>query len=109
MWAQPVYFPIKYPQIPGTNYIAWGNRSGGPQNNRYPNPYAELASSIREMFRITTMATVNLDQDLRFITPGLSFKGLFSMKHFANTEITRSNVPYYFEVDPATVDYVNGT
>lgn len=109
MWAQPVYFPVKFPQIPGTNYTAWGNRSGGPQLNRYPNPYAELASGIKEMFRITTMATVNLDQDLRFITPGLSFKGLFSMKHFANTEITRSNTPYYFEIDPATVDYENGT
>lgn len=103
MWAQPTYFPVKFPQIEGTNYIAWGNKSGGAQLNRYPNPYAELASGIKEMFRITTMATFNLDQDLKFITKGLSIKGLFSMKHFSSTTLNRTYTPYYFEIDPNTI------
>ena len=103
MWAQPTYFPVKFPQIEGTNYIAWGNKSGGAQLNRYPNPYAELASGIKEMFRITTMATFNIDQDLKFITKGLSVKGLFSMKHFSSTTLNRTYTPYYFEIDPNTI------
>lgn len=100
MNAQPTYFPVKFPQKTGTDYIAWGNKSGGAQLNRYPNPYAELASGIDEMFRITTMASFTLDQDLKFLTQGLSLKGLFSLKHFASTTTARYNIPYYFEVDP---------
>lgn len=110
MNAQPTYFPVKFPQKTGTDYIAWGNKSGGAQQNRYPNPYAELASGIDDMFRITTMAAFTLDQDLKFITPGLSFKGLFSLKHFASTTTARYNIPYYFEINPNTdlSDYLAG-
>lgn len=105
MWAQPTYFPVYFPQIEGTNFIAWGNKSGGPQQNRFANPFAELSSGIEDMFRITTMATLNLDQDLKFITPGLSINGLYSMKSFASTTTNRYNVPHYYEIDPNTIQY----
>ena len=103
MMAQPSYFPIKYPQIAGTDYTAYGNKSGGAQLNRYPNPYAEMAAGIDEMFRTTTMAAFNVDQNLMFITPGLSFKGMFSLKNFGSTTTTRYNTPYYFEADPNNI------
>lgn len=103
MWAQPSLFPIMYEQMEGTNYIAWGNKSGGAQLNRYPNPYAEMAAGIDEVFTTTTMATFNFDQDLKFITPGLSANGLFSLKHYGRTTTGKYIVPYYLEADPNTI------
>lgn len=103
MQAQPTYFPVKFPQQTGTSYIAWGNKSGGPQKNRFANPYAELASGIEEMFRITTMATVTLDQKLNMLTKGLSLNAMFSLKHFSSTTINRTYVPHYFEINPNTL------
>lgn len=103
MWSQPSYFPIKFPQIGDTDYVAFGNKSGGPQNNRFPNPYAEMAAGIDEMFRTTTMATFNLDQDLKFILPGLSLKGIFSLKNFNSTTTKKYLKPYYFEIDQNTI------
>lgn len=103
MWAQPTYFPVKFPQIEGTSYIPWGNKSGGPQNNRFANPYAELSSGIEDMFRITTMSTISLEQNLDRLIKGLSFNGLFSMKHFSSTTVRRTYVPHYYEINPNTV------
>lgn len=103
MMSQPSYFPIKFPHIPDTDYTAYGNKSGGAQLNRYPNPYAEMAAGVDEMFRTTTMATFNIDQNLKFILPGLSFKGLFSLKNFGSTTTKKYLVPYYFEADPNTI------
>ncbi len=103
MWAQPTYFPLKFPQSEGTSYVHWGNKSGGPQQNRFANPYAELSSGMDEMFRITTMSTLSLDQNLGMLIKGLSFNGLFSMKHFSSTTIRRTYTPHYFEINPNTI------
>ncbi len=103
MWAQPTYFPVKFPQTEGTSYVHWGNKSGGPQQNRFANPYAELSSGMDEMFRITTMSTLSLDQNLDMLIKGLSFNGLFSMKHFSSTTIRRTYTPHYFEINPNTI------
>jgi hypothetical protein len=39
---------------------------------------------------------VSLEQDLKFITPGLKFKGTFSFDKFSATSVTRSKNPYYY-------------
>lgn len=100
MWAPPALYPIKFPNIPGTNYSAYGNKSGGPQNDRYANPYAELSAGIEERFRTTAMAAFTFDQDLKFITPGLKVSALFSLKNFSSTTCSRTFVPSYFQIDP---------
>ena len=49
---------------------------------------------------------VSLEQDLKFITPGLKFKGTFSFDKFSATSVTRSKNPYYY--NPATARDAEG-
>ena len=47
-----------------------------------------------------------MEQDLKFITPGLKFKGTFSFDKFSATSVTRSKNPYYY--NPATARDAEG-
>lgn len=47
----------------------------------------------------TVTTSFEIDQDLKFITPGLRFKGLVSYKNWSTTTVTRSFTPYYYAVD----------
>lgn len=49
---------------------------------------------------------VSLEQDLKFVTPGLKFKGTFSFDKFSATSVTRSKNPYYY--NPATARDAEG-
>lgn len=103
MWASPSQFPVKFPQTEEMNYIPFGNKSGGPQQNMFANPYASLAQGVNAMFRTTSMGTVDFDQKLDFITKGLSVTGQFSLKVFNSTSTGKYITPFYFEIDPNTL------
>lgn len=49
---------------------------------------------------------VSLEQDLKFITPGLKAKATFSFDKFSSTSVSRSKNPYYY--NPATGRDENG-
>lgn len=108
MNAPPTYFPILFPSE-DSDIIRFGNRSGGPQLNRYPNAYADLAAGIDETFTNTTMATFNIDQDLSFITEGLKIRGLAAFKNYTTTTTGRYYTPSYFEIDKNSLVLDNGT
>lgn len=43
------------------------------------------------------IASLDLEQDLKFIVPGLKAKGLISFKNWATTNVVRSFDPYFTE------------
>ncbi len=45
-------------------------------------------------------SSFTIDQDLKFITPGLKFRGLFSFDRYSRSYVTRSRTPTYY--NPAT-------
>lgn len=101
--ATPTQFPVMFEKTDDMTYIPWGNKSGGPQDNRYANPYAELASGVTTTFSTTVMAAFDFEQKLDFITKGLSLTGQFSLKVFNQTATSKYVMPYYFEIDSSTL------
>lgn len=91
MNINPVDFPIQYPADPTLNYIRWGGLSFG--SNPAYNPFAHYVSGYTNSFTSTIVASLQLDQKLDFITPGLSANALISFKNYAATSTYRS-APY---------------
>ncbi|WP_200878619.1 SusC/RagA family TonB-linked outer membrane protein [Sphingobacterium sp. ML3W] len=98
MQANPVDFPIRFPQDSEYSYIKWGGRSGGAFNNGFRNPYAEMVRGYSDNFQSTVMGNIELNQKLDFFTKGLSASGLFSFKNWSSTNTTRSGGYNQFEV-----------
>lgn len=103
MNANPVDFPVRYPNDPEVDYIRWGGKSGGAINNGYPNPYAEMSSGYKSDFQSTVMANLSFDQKLDFITEGLSAQVLFSFKNWTSSVTNRSGAYNQFELDKYTL------
>ena len=67
----PIEFPVTYPSQ--DDRIMYGNNiiSG---NTLYTNPYAKMMTTFAETNENTLNTVIKIDQDLDFITKGLSFK-----------------------------------
>ncbi|MCE8599249.1 TonB-dependent receptor [Bacteroides fragilis] len=102
--APPVMFALVLPAQNGEDYILFGNRNGGPVSGRYRNPYAEMVRGYSEKNESTMIASLDLEQDLKFIVPGLKAKGLISFKNWATTNVVRSFDPYFYGIK----DYEQG-
>lgn len=100
--APPVMFAPVYPGKNNEDHILFGNQDGGPVpiqgTNLYRNPYATMVSGYANRDESTVITSFDFEQDLKFITPGLSFKGLISFKNWTTTTVTRTFTPYYYAV-----------
>jgi TonB-linked SusC/RagA family outer membrane protein len=116
MFQSPtVYFPPYYPLQSGDEHIRFGNKLGGahPQFGAplYHNPYSEMVRGYNERSENTNIVSFEVAQDLKFITPGLSAKGLISFKNWSQTTMTRTFDPYFYELtsytetEPGVFDY----
>lgn len=96
--ASPVNFPkfytfdaessLKY------NHTLFGNKGNGG----FVNPYAEMVRGYKNRFTSTILSQVQLEQDLSFITDGLSFRALAAIKSYSSTENRRSFTPFFYGV-----------
>lgn len=87
MGSNPVDAPIMYPEDGETTYIKWGVPQKGKADY---NPLASMVNGYSDTFQSTVIASLNFDQDLRMITPGLKFKAMASLKNFTSSVQTRS-------------------
>lgn len=108
--ANPVDFPIQFPSDKADkNAILWGDKQGGTLGQGwYGNPIAdEVAGYWTE--RLTTItANFKLTQELDMITKGLKFTGLFSLKNYSRSTVSREadyNHYYMSSYDPETLEY----
>lgn len=83
--VNPVDAPILFPDDGVTPYLKWGTRSGYGVN-----PLAYMVTGYSDIFQSTVIASLNFDQDLNFITPGLKFRAMASLKNYTQTAQTRS-------------------
>ncbi|WP_140939322.1 TonB-dependent receptor [Sphingobacterium lumbrici] len=98
MEANPVDFPMRYPNDPEYSYIKWGGRSGGAYNNGFRNPYAEMVRGYSDNFQSTVTGQIELNQKLDFLTKGMSASALFSFKNWSSTNTSRSGGYNQFEI-----------
>lgn len=98
MSANPVLFPPAYApdeKNKFTPYPLFGNYGAG----NYINPYAELVKGYRQNSSTNVFAQMELKQDLKAITKGLSIRFLGNTSRQSYFDVSRSYKPYYYQVD----------
>ena len=88
----PAYFPIdeehKY-----VKHIMFGNH----ESNKI-NPYAEMIKGYKDKSRSQILAQVELKQNLKFITEGLSVRGMLNISRLSQFAINRQYNPYWYQI-----------
>ena len=94
--SNPVLFPAYYPideEHQYVKHIMFGNY----ENNRI-NPYALMVQGYKDKSRSQILAQVELKQDLKFITPGLSVRGMLNISRLAQFGVDRYYDPFYYQI-----------
>ncbi len=98
MHSDPVLFPAYYPvddEHGGLQHIMFCTDEDGS----YINPYANLVKGYKNYQRSQMIAAVQLEQDLKFITKGLSFMTLFNLTRLSEFTVNRQFNPYWYRLD----------
>lgn len=95
--SNPVTFPATFPAADGDSHIKFGSATMS-SGRLYDNPYAHMLSSYLEQNTNTLNTSLNIDQKLDLITPGLSATALINFKNHATSYYSRSLTPYYYSV-----------
>lgn len=102
MRANPARFAAVLPAQDGDTYVRYGNNKSWDTGAIELNPYARMASGYKNRFYSYMTASLNIDEDFRYITPGLSGKAMVSFYNYSYASTNRYLTPYYFRV---TDDY----
>lgn len=101
----PIAFPITYPaQSEDEDYVRYGSRKYS--EHVLANPYAVLNTSYAQTNETTLNTVVKINQQLDFITKGLSFEAWVNLKSWSSMSFTRSVTPYYFGLAGSKSNYV---
>ena len=99
MQANPANFPkfFAYEDNLGYNHTLFGNKGNGG----FPNPYADMVKGYKDRFTNTIFSQVQIEQDLKFITEGLKFRGMASVRTYTMNEkkvpLSEKNYPQTFK------------
>lgn len=101
--TSPVLFPAFYPADPSTGidtHILFGNNTTQGTGNQvaFSNPYADMMKGYKSFSRSRMSAQLELNQNLSFLTKGLSFKGLFNTNRYSYFDLTRQYSPFFYNV-----------
>lgn len=114
MRANPVKFPVLWPAEAGDTFMRFGNAESPNGGTNDVNPYALMCRGFGDRHYSYFTETVNLDQDLRFITEGLKFKAQASFYNYVYAATYKSIVPHYYKLvdswfDPSAGKYMYET
>ncbi|MGV3766202.1 MAG: SusC/RagA family TonB-linked outer membrane protein [Chitinophagaceae bacterium] len=101
MQITPVAFPVMYP-----GNIVPGISSQGDQRN----PYADITQrGFTNEFRSQLYSNIRVNQDLAFITPGLSFTSMFAFDTYSIQQLARLKRRDTYYRDPSNPRNPDGT
>ena len=94
--SNPVYYPAFFPNTDSdTDRIMYGFRkSGGVEN-----PLSLYLSSMRDNFEANVLSTFTVEQNLDFLTKGLSAKALVSFQNRSSSASVLGYTPFLYEID----------
>lgn len=78
-----------------TKHILFGNRLRN--GNLQSNPYASLMYGYKTFSESRMSAQFEVNQSLKFITPGLTFFGMFSTNRYSYFDVSRNYLPFYYD------------
>lgn len=99
MRANPVDFPAYFPAQEGDDGFIRFGMAEIKSGTFGVNPYAEMMASFKETNFNTLNTSLSVNQDLSFITKGLSVKALVNFKNWSQAAYNRSITPYYYKVN----------
>lgn len=105
--ANPVLFPAIFPSLalPTANHPLFGNASFGIINgSTYTNPYANMVSGFQKYNTSTLNLQLELKQDLKSITQGLSISMMAYTKRYSYFDLTRHYNPFFYSANPTNTD-----
>ncbi len=97
MHSNPVQFAPFYPideDFEHTKHIMFGNA----ENNSYRNPYAEMVRGYKDRSRSQILASVEVNQDLAFITKGLKLMSMLNLSRLSEFSVFRMYNPYFYQL-----------
>lgn len=112
--ANPVLFPMVYRADAATQYlerrVLFGNYSGnssGTGSPTYINPYTDLMKGYEDNKKSNFSVQLEVEQDLKFITPGLKARLIGNLTRVSGYSIQRSYKPFYYQYIQGTYDPTN--
>ncbi|MGN0201949.1 MAG: SusC/RagA family TonB-linked outer membrane protein [Candidatus Cryptobacteroides sp.] len=99
MTANPARFPAVLPAEEGDTFVRYGNNYSWDAGKNELNPYARMSSGYKDRFYSYMTASLQIDQDLKMITKGLSAKAFVSFYNYSYASTNRTITPFYFRVD----------
>lgn len=108
MRANPAQFPPIYPteMVEGADYTIYGNSMAWDGGNPDINPVAELTKGYGKRYVNYTTVSLNINQDLKFITPGLKIWGQASFYNKTYSATYYSITPHYYRLDNYMFDSI---
>jgi TonB-linked SusC/RagA family outer membrane protein len=102
IWSNPVMFPAVYPKsfAPYLQHPIFGNAFIGNTTNLYNNPFASMVSGFQQYSSSTVNAQLELNQNLSFVTPGLSTRFMAYTQRYAFFTVNRAYTPFYYTLMP---------
>ena len=104
--ANPVLFPATFPasDLPLVKHPLYGNAPRGSNGEVYDNPYADMVSGFQQYATSTLNVQLELKQDLKFITEGLSARGMVYTQRYSYFTVSRQYNPFYYAASPSIID-----
>ncbi|HVW59668.1 MAG TPA: TonB-dependent receptor [Puia sp.] len=104
--ANPVLFPATFPAsaLPGVRHPLFGNAPRGQNGEVYANPFAQMVSGYQQYNTSLLNIQLELKQDLKFITQGLSARGMVYTKRYSYFNMNRHYTPFFYAASPSLTD-----
>ena len=108
MRANPVQFAPTYPTewVDGATYTIFGNTASWDGGATDINPYAELSKGYGYRYTNYTTVSLNVNQDLKVITPGLKIWGQVSFYNKTYSGRYYNRTPHYYTLSSYDYDDV---
>ncbi|WP_223678116.1 SusC/RagA family TonB-linked outer membrane protein [Flavobacterium hibisci] len=99
MWSNPVAFAKVYPSSysPYVEHPLFGGAlTGGTTGSILVNPYAQMVKGYQVSKASTIQTQLELQQDLKAITPGLNVNAMAYIRRYSYFDVARQYSPFYY-------------
>lgn len=110
LWSNPVKFPKVYPSnfMPYVEHPLFGGAQASNNSGSaiLINPYAEMVRGYQISKASTIQTQVEVNQDLNFITEGLSARAMGYVRRYSYFQVSRAYNPFFYSsyINPTTGD-----
>lgn len=104
--SNPVSFPATYPAsaLGTVSHPLFGNATIATDGPGYVNPYAQMVSGFQQYNTSTLNVQLELKQDFKFVTPGLTARVMAYTQRYSYFDLARAYTPFYYSASPTSAD-----